>query len=88
VQIKVADAEGNAVSFRKLLLNRCQKEFEKEKEDEEKFVEKIKQLEGLPVGTNSCNGQGRILVEIVGQVEKILGKVQLSSSPPPWKVRA
>jgi hypothetical protein len=39
------------VSFRKLLLNRCQKEFEKEKEDEEKFVEKLKQLEGLPVRT-------------------------------------
>ena len=28
--IKVADAEGEDVSFRKLLLNRCQKEFEKD----------------------------------------------------------
>ncbi|CAB4007797.1 eukaryotic translation initiation factor 4 gamma 3-like isoform X3, partial [Paramuricea clavata] len=45
--IKVADAEGNDVSFRKLFMNRCQKEFEREKEDEKAFAEKIKQLEGL-----------------------------------------
>ena len=43
------------MSFRKLLLNRCQKEFEKEKEDEQALSEKLTQLEGLSVGTNSCN---------------------------------
>ena len=32
--------------------------------------------------------QGRILVEIVGEVEKNLGEGQQSSSRPPWKVRA
>jgi hypothetical protein len=32
--------------------------------------------------------QGRILVEIVGQVEIYLGEVQQSSSRRPWKVRA
>jgi hypothetical protein len=32
--------------------------------------------------------QGRILVEIVGEVEKNIGEVQRSSSRPPWKVRA
>ena len=32
--------------------------------------------------------QGRILVEIVGEVEKNLGKLQRFSSRPPWKVRA
>jgi hypothetical protein len=32
--------------------------------------------------------RGRILVEIVGKVEKYLGEVQKSSSRPPWKVRA
>ena len=32
--------------------------------------------------------QGRILVEIVGEVEKNLGEVQRSSSRLPWKVRA
>ena len=32
--------------------------------------------------------QGRILVEIVGEVEKYLGEVQRSSPRPPWKVRA
>jgi hypothetical protein len=30
--------------------------------------------------------QGRILVEIVGEVENKLGEVQQSSSRPPWKV--
>ena len=54
-QIKVTDAEGKEVSFRKLLLNRCQREFEKEKEDEQAMSEKLTQLEELSVGTNSCN---------------------------------
>ena len=48
-QIKVADAEGKDVSFRKLLLNRCQKEFEKEKENEREFSEKFGLLEGSSV---------------------------------------
>ena len=42
------------MSFRKLLLNRCQKEFEKEREDEQALLEKNNQLEGLSVQTNSC----------------------------------
>ena len=42
------------MSFRKLLLNRCQKEFEKEKEDEKGLLEKNPQLKGLSVGNNSC----------------------------------
>ena len=37
------------MSFRKLLLNRCQKEFEEEKEDEQKLLEKFSHLEGLSV---------------------------------------
>jgi hypothetical protein len=32
--------------------------------------------------------QGRILVEVVGEVEKNLGEVQRSNSRPPWEVRA
>jgi hypothetical protein len=32
--------------------------------------------------------RGRILVEIVGEVETNLGEVQKSSSRPSWKVRA
>ena len=32
--------------------------------------------------------QGRILVEIVGEVVNNLGEVQRSSSRPPWKARA
>ncbi|XP_046850819.1 eukaryotic translation initiation factor 4 gamma 3-like isoform X3 [Xenia sp. Carnegie-2017] len=46
--LKINDADGNVVSFRKLLLNRCQKEFEKEKEDEALLEkQKLEQLEGL-----------------------------------------
>ncbi len=40
------------MSFRKLLLNRCQEEFEKEKEDEQALEGKHDQLKGLSVGTN------------------------------------
>lgn len=47
--MKVTDAEGKDVSFRKLLLNRCQKEFEKEKEDEQVMEAKHAQLEFLSV---------------------------------------
>jgi hypothetical protein len=36
----------------------------------------------------SCVIQGRILVEILREMEKKLGEVQRSSSRPPWKVRA
>ena len=37
------------MSFRKLLLNKCQKEFEKEKEDEQALLDKFSHLEGLSV---------------------------------------
>ena len=54
-QVKVADAEGKDVSFRKLLLGRVQREFEKEKEDEQAVLEKSIQLKGLSrVRMNSC----------------------------------
>ena len=37
------------MTFRKLLLNKCQKEFEKEKEDEQALLDKFSHLEGLSV---------------------------------------
>lgn len=37
------------MNFRKLLLNRCQKEFEKDKDDDEIFEEKQKELEAADV---------------------------------------
>uniref|UniRef100_A0A1A7WC98 Eukaryotic translation initiation factor 4 gamma, 1 n=3 Tax=Iconisemion striatum TaxID=60296 RepID=A0A1A7WC98_9TELE len=40
-----ADKAGNQVTFRKLLLNRCQKEFEKDQDDDEFFEKKQKELE-------------------------------------------
>lgn len=47
IQLKVpmADKPGNTVNFRKLLLNRCQKEFEKDKADDDVFEKKQKELE-------------------------------------------
>lgn len=47
VQLKVptTDKPGATVNFRKLLLNRCQKEFEKDKDDDEIFEQKQKELD-------------------------------------------
>lgn len=41
----MAEKPGNTVNFRKLLLNRCQKEFEKDKADDDVFEKKQKELE-------------------------------------------
>lgn len=41
----MADKPGNTVNFRKLLLNRCQKEFEKDKADDDVFEKKQRELE-------------------------------------------
>lgn len=47
LQLKVptSDKPGVFVNFRKLLLNRCQKEFEKDQDDDEIFERKQKELE-------------------------------------------
>ncbi|KAG7325353.1 hypothetical protein KOW79_011669 [Hemibagrus wyckioides] len=47
VQLKVptSDNSGATVSFHRLLLNRCQKEFEKDKGDDEIFQQKQKELD-------------------------------------------
>lgn len=47
LQLKVptSDKPGVFVNFRKLLLNRCQKEFEKDQDDAEIFEKKQKELE-------------------------------------------
>uniref|UniRef100_A0A8C6LVX0 Eukaryotic translation initiation factor 4 gamma, 1a n=1 Tax=Nothobranchius furzeri TaxID=105023 RepID=A0A8C6LVX0_NOTFU len=45
LKIPAIDKSGNAVTFRKLLLNRCQKEFEKDQDDDEFFEKKQKELE-------------------------------------------
>lgn len=41
----VIDKPTNTVNFRKLLLNRCQKEFEKDKVDDVVFERKQKELD-------------------------------------------
>ncbi|KAM5125042.1 eukaryotic translation initiation factor 4 gamma 3 [Mantella aurantiaca] len=45
LKVPMADKPGNTVNFRKLLLNRCQKEFEKDKADDDVFEKKQKDLE-------------------------------------------
>ncbi len=42
------------MNFRKLLLNRCQKEFEKDKDDDEIFEQKQKELDAATEVT-SCH---------------------------------
>ncbi|XP_040182671.1 eukaryotic translation initiation factor 4 gamma 3 isoform X7 [Rana temporaria] len=45
LKVPMTDKPGSTVNFRKLLLNRCQKEFEKDKADDDVFEKKQKDLE-------------------------------------------
>ncbi|XP_056148646.1 eukaryotic translation initiation factor 4 gamma 1a [Lampris incognitus] len=45
LKVPTTDKPGVTVNFRKLLLNRCQKEFEKDQDDDEIFEKKQKELE-------------------------------------------
>ncbi|KAL6472010.1 hypothetical protein MHYP_G00206600 [Metynnis hypsauchen] len=45
LKVPTSDKPGVTVNFRKLLLNRCQKEFEKDKDDDEAFEKKQKELD-------------------------------------------
>ncbi|XP_053738873.1 eukaryotic translation initiation factor 4 gamma 1-like isoform X2 [Synchiropus splendidus] len=45
LKVPNVDAPGEFVNFRKLLLNRCQKEFEKDQDDDEIFELKMKEME-------------------------------------------
>ncbi|XP_042269550.1 eukaryotic translation initiation factor 4 gamma 1-like isoform X5 [Thunnus thynnus] len=45
LKVQTTDKPGVTVNFRKLLLNRCQKEFEKDKDDDEIFEKKQKEME-------------------------------------------
>ncbi|XP_053176473.1 eukaryotic translation initiation factor 4 gamma 1-like isoform X2 [Scomber japonicus] len=45
LKVQTTDKPGATVNFRKLLLNRCQKEFEKDKDNDEIFEKKQKEME-------------------------------------------
>ncbi|XP_039621185.1 eukaryotic translation initiation factor 4 gamma 1a isoform X1 [Polypterus senegalus] len=45
LKVPTTDKPGVTVNFRKLLLNRCQKEFEKDKDDDEVFEKKQQELD-------------------------------------------
>ncbi|XP_072546958.1 eukaryotic translation initiation factor 4 gamma 1-like isoform X2 [Salminus brasiliensis] len=49
LKVPTSDKPGGMVNFRKLLLNRCQKEFEKDKDDDEIFEKKQKELDAATV---------------------------------------
>nr|XP_015216881.1 PREDICTED: eukaryotic translation initiation factor 4 gamma 1 isoform X2 [Lepisosteus oculatus] len=49
LKVPTADKPLVTVNFRKLLLNRCQKEFEKDKDDDEVFEKKQKELDAASV---------------------------------------
>ncbi|XP_058846440.1 eukaryotic translation initiation factor 4 gamma 1-like isoform X2 [Acipenser ruthenus] len=49
LKVSTTDKPGVTVNFRKLLLNRCQKEFEKDKDDDEVFEKKQKELDAAAV---------------------------------------
>ncbi|KAK9515856.1 hypothetical protein VZT92_026458 [Zoarces viviparus] len=50
LKVPTSDKPGVSVNFRKLLLNRCQKEFEKDQDDDEMFQRKQKELEAAKEG--------------------------------------
>ncbi|XP_028849481.1 eukaryotic translation initiation factor 4 gamma 3 isoform X4 [Denticeps clupeoides] len=51
LKVPVADKPNSTVNFRKLLLNRCQKEFEKDKLDDDVFEKKQRELEAATSAT-------------------------------------
>uniref|UniRef100_A0A8C7YZ54 Eukaryotic translation initiation factor 4 gamma 1 n=1 Tax=Oryzias sinensis TaxID=183150 RepID=A0A8C7YZ54_9TELE len=50
LKVQTTDKPGATANFRKLLLNRCQKEFEKDKDDDEIFEKKQKELDAASGG--------------------------------------
>uniref|UniRef100_A0A671XWP9 Eukaryotic translation initiation factor 4 gamma 1 n=1 Tax=Sparus aurata TaxID=8175 RepID=A0A671XWP9_SPAAU len=50
LKVQIPDKPGATVNFRKLLLNRCQKEFEKDKDDDVIFEKKQRELEAASEG--------------------------------------
>ncbi|CAN9511950.1 unnamed protein product [Ophioblennius macclurei] len=51
LKVQMTDKPNNTVNFRKLLLNRCQKEFEKDKVDDVVFERKQKELDSAASST-------------------------------------
>ncbi|XP_061689117.1 eukaryotic translation initiation factor 4 gamma 3 isoform X4 [Syngnathoides biaculeatus] len=51
LKVQIADKPNNTVNFRKLLLHRCQKEFEKDKVDDVVFEKKQKELDSADSST-------------------------------------
>ncbi|KAM9733254.1 eukaryotic translation initiation factor 4 gamma 1 isoform 3-T3 [Menidia menidia] len=66
LKVQATDKPGPPVNFRKLLLNCCQKEFEKDKDDDEIFEKKQKELEAASGGEE----KQRLMDELVEAKDK------------------
>ncbi|XP_016138550.1 eukaryotic translation initiation factor 4 gamma 3 isoform X2 [Sinocyclocheilus grahami] len=60
LKVPMTDKPNSTVNFRKLLLNRCQKEFEKDKVDDDVFEKKHRELEAA----NSASERERLQEEL------------------------
>lgn len=54
LKVPMTDKPNTTVNFRKLLLNRCQKEFEKDKVDDVVFERKQKELDSAASVRMNC----------------------------------
>lgn len=66
LKVPTTDKPLVTVNFRKLLLNRCQKEFEKDKDDAENFEKKQNELDASKVWDCLINCGG--LVKLMGKL--------------------
>ena len=82
VKVETKDGKDTTLTFRKILLNKCQKEFEKEKSDEISIHEKMDELlkQGLSVSIYTFFVLFRALevnLAVIGQFK---------SAPETWHV--
>uniref|UniRef100_UPI00358E0A70 uncharacterized protein isoform X4 n=1 Tax=Myxine glutinosa TaxID=7769 RepID=UPI00358E0A70 len=76
LKVQVADKPGTFVNFRKLLLNRCQKEFEKDKDDDDIFEKKQKELEAYTSETEKTRLQEELVDSRDAARRRSLGNIR------------
>uniref|UniRef100_A0A8C1ZL31 Eukaryotic translation initiation factor 4 gamma, 1a n=1 Tax=Cyprinus carpio TaxID=7962 RepID=A0A8C1ZL31_CYPCA len=69
LKVPTTDKPGVTVNFRKLLLNRCQKEFEKDKDDDVIFEQKQKELDAATEEEERQRSLGNI--KFIGELFKL-----------------
>uniref|UniRef100_A0A8C4QQY7 MIF4G domain-containing protein n=1 Tax=Eptatretus burgeri TaxID=7764 RepID=A0A8C4QQY7_EPTBU len=76
LKVQVVDKPGTYVNFRKLLLNRCQKEFEKDKDDDDIFEKKQKELEAYTSETEKTRLQEELVESRDAARRRSLGNIR------------